>query len=101
MGQDFEEEVALYREPALARIMPDLLHADHNASRAVCSRSGYIFPPFLVIERGTTLRAWLDEDRNFLEIITMVEALARLLDGLHRAGYVHRDMKVRPPPSST
>jgi serine/threonine protein kinase len=90
---EFEEEVALYRMPALAIIMPPLFHADDNAAGAVRSRSGYTFPPFLVLERGTTLRQWLQEDRNFFEVTTMVEALARLLDSLHAAGYVHRDVK--------
>ena len=92
---EFEEEVALYRDPALACIMPDLLHADNNNAGTVRSRSGYAFPPFLVIERGTTLLTWLAEQRNFFEVSTMVEALARLLDSLHAAGYVHRDVKVR------
>lgn len=90
---EFEEEVALYRTPALASIMPDLLHASDNATGAVRSRSGYHFPPFLVLERGTTLKKWLDEDRNFFEVTAMVEALARLLSSLHAAGYVHRDVK--------
>ena len=66
MRQEFEEEVALYREPALARIMPDLLHADDNALGAACSRSAYAFPPVLVIERGTTLSAWQNEKRSCL-----------------------------------
>ena len=90
---EFEEEVALYRDPALARIMPDLLYATDNASGAIRSQSGYAFPPFLVLERGTTLRTWLQEERNFFEVTTMVEAIARLLDSLHTAGYVHRDVK--------
>ena len=90
---EFEEEVALYRKPELASVMPDLLQAHDNAAGAVRSRSGYAFPPFLVLERGTTLKKWLDEERNFFEVITMVEALARLLGSLHAAGYVHRDVK--------
>ena len=93
LREDFEEEVALYRNPALSSIMPDLLHADDNTSCSILSRSGYVFPPFLVTERGTTLRTWLQEERNFFEVTTMVEALARLLDSLHTAGYAHRDIK--------
>jgi serine/threonine protein kinase len=89
---EFEDEVSLYRTPALARIMPDLLHADDNASGAVRSRSGYVFPPFFVLERGTTLRTWLQEERSF-DVSAMVEALAQLLARLHAAGYVHRDVK--------
>ena len=84
----------MYREPALVRIMPDLLYATDNATGRLQSQSGYVFPPFIVLERGTTLRAWLKDNRNFFEIITMVEALVRLLDSLHTAGYVHRDIKV-------
>ena len=87
--------MALYKEPALSRIMPELLYATANSDGAVNNRSGYAFPPFLVIERGTTLLTWLEEERNFFEVIAMVEALAHLLDNLHCAGYVHRDMKAR------
>ena len=91
---EFEEEVALYRDPALASIMPDLLYANDNESGSVRSLSGYAFPPFFVLERGVTLLTWVQEVRNFFEVSTMVEALARLLDSLHEAGYVHRDIKV-------
>ena len=90
---EFEEEAALYRTPALASIMPDLLQVADNADGTVCSRSGYTFPPFLVLERGTTLRKWMEEERNYFEVAGMVEALARLLGSLHAAGYVHRDVK--------
>ena len=94
---EFEEEVALYRDPALASIMPDLLYANDNESGSVRSLSGYAFPPFFVLERGVTLLTWTEEVRNFFEVSTMVEALARLLDSLHEAGYVHRGIKVLCP----
>ena len=87
--------MARSRKPALACVMPDLLHADANVAGAVRSHSGYIFPPFVVTERGTTLRTWLEQKRGVFELCTMMEAVARLLDSLHRAGYVHRDVKAR------
>lgn len=90
---EFEEEVALYRTPELVSVMPDLLQVHDNAGGAVRSRSGYTFPPFLVLERGTTLRTWMAEERSFFDTLSMVEAVTRLLATLHAAGYVHRDVK--------
>ena len=92
----FDEELARYREPALAQLLPGLLHWHADDAGAVRSRSGCAFPPFLVLERGTTLHTWLSEQtRDWPEVLRMMEALARLLDSLHRAGYVHGDLKAR------
>ena len=57
------------------------------------SRSGFVFPPFLVLERGMTLQHWAEQARGFGEVVSMVERLASLLEVLHASGRVHRDMK--------
>jgi serine/threonine protein kinase len=82
--------VALYQDPVLKRVLPQLLRASSNAGGAVRSRSGFVFPPYLVLERGGTLQQWKPEERSFFEIVSMVAAL---LNTLHASGRVHRDLK--------
>ena len=53
-----------------------------------------MFPAFLVVERGVTLKQWSKGRRSVFDVIAMVESVARLVDSLHTAGYVHRDLKV-------
>ena len=92
--QDFKEEVALYRDPVLSQALPALLHASANADGAARSRSGFQFPPFVIMERGITLSAWAAErERGLGEVATMVDGIAKLLAGIHAAGLVHRDIK--------
>ena len=90
---DFEREVQLYRDPLLRRVLPSLLHASDNSDRAAHSRSGFVFPPFFVLERGMTLQEWIKQPRGFFEVSVMVEHIARLLHTLHAAERVHRDLK--------
>jgi serine/threonine protein kinase len=59
----------------------------------VRSLSGYVLPPFFVLERGMTLKEWNAQERNYFEIATMVENTVRLLATLHGAGLAHRDLK--------
>ena len=49
---EFETEVALYRDPLLKQLLPDLLDANENADGKVRSRSGVPFAPYMVLERG-------------------------------------------------
>ena len=91
--KEFEDESGLYRHPILSQVLPSVLHADSNTAGKVVSRSGYAFPPFIVLERGMTLTEWCQQKRGFFEVSRMVESLANLLATLHGAGFVHRDIK--------
>ena len=90
---DFDEETRHYCDPVLKQLLPPLLHANDNVNGAVCSRNGFVFPPFIVLERGIPLYEWAQQPRRQMESIVMVEALAELLATLHCAGRVHRDLK--------
>jgi hypothetical protein len=59
---DFVAEVALYQDRVLRRALPPLCQATANRDRTVTSRSGYVFPPFIVLERGVTLQVRLRAD---------------------------------------
>jgi hypothetical protein len=45
---EFEEEAALYRNPVLQKVLPEIKHANANADSTVRSQSGYAFPPYFV-----------------------------------------------------
>ena len=86
--------MALYRTPALAQVLPQLLGASDNADASVVSRSGYyVFPPYFVLERGITLAQWAREERSFFDITSMLERVLGQLHTLHTDGLVHRDLK--------
>jgi serine/threonine protein kinase len=91
---EYDEEVGLYERPELRNLLPELLMHSENADRSLRSRSGFTWPPFMVMERGVTLNGWLSKrPRAFAEILHMFGQLATLLAGLHKAGFVHRDIK--------
>ena len=89
----YAEEVVLYKDSLLRHILPELLHANDNANGAVCSRSGFTLPAYLVLERGVTLKAWHAHQRSYFEVAAMFESVLWLLKTLHAEGYVHRDLK--------
>jgi hypothetical protein len=95
---EFEEETAFYSHPVLRTILPAILFATNNANAGLVSPRGFVFPPFLVLERGITLTAWgTQEKRGFFEITTMIERVAELLKALHDANFVHRDLSTPLP----
>ena len=53
---DYEREKRLYCDDAIRSTLPQLLQASDNVSAALVSKSGYPWPPFLVLERGTSMR---------------------------------------------
>ena len=80
-----------YRSAAIKDVLPPLF--DANAAGVVRSRTGYPFPPYLVMERGLTLAQWLKTRRDPLGILCMFKDCAVLLATLHAGGQVHRDLK--------
>ena len=58
--QDYEEEKHLYSSPVLKPALPDAVDSSNGPdmqgkTKVFTSASGVDFPPFLVLERGTTL----------------------------------------------
>lgn len=91
---DYDHELALYQVPALQRALPRLVRHCANAEQTERSAQGYVWPPYIVLERGATLHAWLrgrnGAPRSFAEALAMFEQLADLLAALHGSGRVHR-----------
>ena len=69
-----------------------MLHADANAAGAVRTAK-YVFPPFIVMERGMTLKEWRQRPRSYGEVLSLIESLTRMLETMHGSGRVHRDLK--------
>ena len=69
---DFEHETAFYQDANLRRTLPQLYRAVPNRDGAVVSQRGYRFPPFIVIERGTSLEEWMNKERSFGSVLNMV-----------------------------
>jgi hypothetical protein len=97
----FESESALYGGSVLRAMMPATREIRDNADSQQRAPGGYVFPPFIAIERGEPLDEWIDCMRRAAssgEIAlvdtfqTLVNISKRLLM-LHEAGYVHRDLK--------
>jgi Ser/Thr protein kinase RdoA (MazF antagonist) len=90
----FEVERATYDDADLAQLLPQLRQACDNIDGAVRSSCrGFVFPPFLAVERGINLKQWVAKRRNFGEVLNMLESTASLLKVLHDTGRVHRDLK--------
>jgi hypothetical protein len=90
---DYLLERGFYDSATFAQCMPQLMHADDNAKGTIVSRSGYRFPPFLVLDRGVTLTQWLDVKRFPSAMWAMAAEVLELLALLHQSGSVHRDLK--------
>ena len=52
---DFELESDLYADPLIRETLPALTHATNNSDGSFRSRSGFRFPPFMVLERGASM----------------------------------------------
>ena len=70
------QEVRHYRDTVLKQVLPPLLHASENAKGATQSRNGFVFPPYIVLERGIPLFEWAQQPRRQMEVIVMVEVLS-------------------------
>ena len=86
-------EMRLLRHSLTLSCIPEVFDASDNAGGSVRSRSGFVFPPYVVMERGTTLAEWLQTARAFPAVMHMFHDLAKGLTCLHSAGFVHRDLK--------
>ena len=90
---DFEKESACYLQDVFRACLPGLQQATLNADQAIVSRTGYPFPPFMVLDRGVTLSQWLEDSRSPSAVLTMASEVLELLAKLHASGTVHRDIK--------
>jgi serine/threonine protein kinase len=86
-------EASLYERPELRKILPGIIQAESNHDQKFVSFSGFVYPPFMVMDRGVTLKEWMQVPRSFAAVVSMALEISELLDALHQAGQVHRDLK--------
>ena len=68
----FERERELYTESQLRAMMPATLAVEDNASGDCKTPYGYVFPPFVIIERGESLDEWSRDNAN-KDIVTIFQ----------------------------
>lgn len=90
----FKRELELYETPALRSILPEALHIRTNEDSAVRAASGYVFPPFIIVEKGESLNEWASrKSPDFATTLFVLLHIAERLQRLHAAGLCHRDVK--------
>ena len=90
---DYGTELRLYEDPLCRTCLPQLVHATEGTPCEARGFEDYVFPPFLVTDRGITLLQWAESFRSPSAVLAMVAEVAELLGTMHRGGIVHRDVK--------
>jgi hypothetical protein len=90
---DYEVEVRMFNIPGVLPTLPKLYASSDNTAGRLRGPEGFVFPPFLVTERGQSLQEWLQVSRDNLLLLAMIRDVAELLATLHAGGHVHRDIK--------
>ena len=89
---DYDREARMYRDKVLCGMLPKLHRA--KGDNEVQNGRGFVFPPFIVMERGTTMTDWLKQKPDpFFAIGGMVRSVAVMVKHLHASRRVHRDIK--------
>jgi serine/threonine protein kinase len=90
----FEREHSLYSNASLRPILPEALHIVPNKDSQVRSQSGYVFPPFIMVEKGESLNEWASrKSPDFATSLFVLLHIAERLQRLHQSGLCHRDVK--------
>lgn len=91
--ETYNHEISFYEREVFRACLPRLDYNTPNADRACTSQSGFVFPPFIVLDRGNTLYWWLQRPRSAGAVLVMAGEVLELLCKLHASGHVHRDIK--------
>jgi Protein kinase domain len=97
----FACEAEMYANPKLRKMMTATREIGNNMDQQHVGPGGYVFPPFIVFERGESLNEWTMRMRaitsqgsvDIVHAYLALSNIAQRLQELHSAGYVHRDLK--------
>ena len=90
----FNRELELYANPALEGILPKVYCISANQDGAAKTSWSYVFPPYIIVERGESLNEWCSRvSPNFATTLFVLLHVAERLQQLHASGLCHRDLK--------
>ena len=90
----FDTELQVYKEQTLKQLMPRRFDVIANLESSLRAPGGYVFPPCIVLERGEPLNEFArNVEHEFITVVQALVVLAKKLQLLHEAGWVHRDLK--------
>ena len=87
----FKREIAMFDVPELRDSLLPFVMACENSDGRASGPSGFVYPPFVIAERGESLNEWVS--RSAPDLATTIFVLlhvAERLQRLHQAGIVHR-----------
>lgn len=90
----FAHERAVYRDPNIRAVSPEILHMYDSDVGALVDPTGRPLLSFIVFERGEALDEWAR--RRMPDLITSIQVIwhvADVLQNLHKANIAHRDLK--------
>jgi hypothetical protein len=64
-----------YSHPTIRWTLPPLIEASDNSDEKVISPSGFVYPPFIVMERGITLAAYVPDAQSAALMLSGADAL--------------------------
>jgi hypothetical protein len=90
----YERERSMYADRDLRDALPPVTDIRPNEDGAVTAVDGWVFPPFIVTDRGESLDTWVRNKRDpgFAATVRVLRDVAGQVKGLHGQGLVHRNL---------
>jgi hypothetical protein len=86
----FEREENLSANPTFFNLLPPVRQREANGGARLRAPNGTVFPPFVILECGASLKDWCDaEPRTYAARLEALCAVADELRSLHEAGLAH------------
>lgn len=70
---DFDLECRLCQDPTLRETLPACIGSSANKDGRERRGDGFVFPPYLVMDRGTPLAEWKQTPRQVLAVVNMLQ----------------------------
>lgn len=90
----YERERSMYADRDLRAALPPVTEIRSNEDGEVTAEGGFVFPPFIVTDRGESLDTWARNKRDpgFAATVRVLRDVAGQVKGLHAQGLVHRNL---------
>lgn len=90
----YERERSMYADRDLRAALPPVTEIRSNEDAEVVADDGWVFPPFIITDRGESLDMWARNKRDpgFAATVRVLRDVAGQVKGLHSQGLVHRNL---------